>query len=64
MKDTLYLLTMPDIALLDQAVNDLKYAKNAVVSNFNRFEKENDDCKVVFISATPFGALYAAETRR
>jgi len=48
MKDTLYLLTMPDIALLDQAVNDLEYAKNAVVSNFNRFEKENGDCKVVF----------------
>lgn len=102
LKDTLYLLTMPDIALLDQAVNDLEYAKNAVVSNFNRFEqdlersfkgnppkliiidechygsnaaavrycrvfdyleKENDDCKVVFISATPFGALYAAETQ-
>lgn len=102
LKDTLYLLTMPDVALLDQAVADLEYAKNAVVSNFNRFEqdlersfkgnppkliiidechygsnaaavrycrvfdyleKENDDCKVVFISATPFGALYAAETQ-
>lgn len=100
LKDTLYLLTMPDTALLDQAMKDLEMAKNAVVSNFNRFEqdleryfkgkgpklividechygsnaaairycrvfdyleKENDDCKVVFISATPFGALYAAE---
>ncbi len=100
LKDTLYLLTMPDTALLDQATKDLEVAKNAVVSNFNRFEqdlerhfkgrapkliiidechygsnaaavrycrvfdyleKENDDCKVVFISATPFGALYAAE---
>lgn len=100
LKDTLYLLTMPDTALLGQAMNDLEIAKNAVVSNFNRFEqdleryfkgkapkliiidechygsnatavryckifdyleKENDDCKVVFISATPFGALYAAE---
>ena len=99
LRDTLYLLTMVDTALLDQAKNDLKEAKNAVVSNFNRFEadlesefklnppkliiidechygsnitavrynkifdylEENDSCKIVFISATPFGALYAAE---
>ena len=99
LRDTLYLLTMVDTALLDQAKNDLKDAKNAVVSNFNRFEtdlesefklnppkliiidechygsnitavrynkifdylEENDSCKIVFISATPFGALYAAE---
>ena len=90
---------MVDTALLDQAKNDLKDAKNAVVSNFNRFEadletefklnppkliiidechygsnisavrynkifdylEEHDSCKIVFISATPFGALYAAE---
>ncbi|MET4694991.1 DEAD/DEAH box helicase family protein [Endozoicomonas lisbonensis] len=101
LKDTLYLVTMPDTALLEQAQDDLKYAKNVVVSNFVRFQKdlelfkgnppkliiidechygsnitairysdvfdylenENDDCKVVFISATPFGALYAAETQ-
>ncbi|MBO2628131.1 glutathione synthase [Shewanella algae] len=101
LKDTLYLVTMPDTALLDQAQDDLKDARNVVVSNFVRFEKdleasfrgnppkliiidechygsninavrysvvfdylerENDDCKVVFISATPFGALYAAES--
>jgi hypothetical protein len=100
LRDTLYLITMPDIALLEQAQNDLIDAKNIVVSNFIRFEKdlendfkgnpprliiidechygsnvaairynkifdyleENDTCKVVFISATPFGALYAAET--
>lgn len=99
LRDTLYLLTMVDTALLDQAKNDLKEAKNAVVSNFNRFDadlesefklnppkliiidechygsnitavrynkifdylEENDSCKIVFISATPFGALYAAE---
>lgn len=99
LKDTLYMLTMVDTALLQQAENDLKPAKNAVVTNFNRFEKdieshfkgsppkliiidechygsnitavrynrvfdyleENTDCNIVFISATPFGALYAAE---
>jgi hypothetical protein len=99
LRDTLYLLTMVDTALLDQAQKDLKEAKNAVVSNFNRFEadleaefklnppkliiidechygsnitavrynkifdylEEHDSCKIVFISATPFGALYAAE---
>ena len=99
LRDTLYMLTMVDTALLAQAKEDLKDAKNAVVSNFNRFEadienefrnnppkliiidechyganirsvrynrifdylEENDNCKIVFISATPFGALYAAE---
>ena len=99
LRDTLYLLTMVDTALLNQAQKDLKDAKNAVVSNFNRFEadleaefklnppkliiidechygsnitavrynkifdylEEHDSCKIVFISATPFGALYAAE---
>lgn len=99
LRDTLYLLTMVDTALLDQAQKDLATAKNAVVSNFNRFEQdlenefknnppkliiidechygsnitavrynkifdyleEHDGCKIVFISATPFGALYAAE---
>ena len=101
LKDTLYLVTMPDLALIEQAEKDLVDAKNVVVSNFVRFEadieryfkgyppkliiidechygsnasavrycqifdyleKENEQCKVVFISATPFGALYAAET--
>jgi hypothetical protein len=101
LKDTLYLVTMPDLALKEQAEDDLKLAKNVVVSNFVNFEKalenefkgnppkliiidechygsnisgirysrifdyleqENDSCKVVFISATPFGALYGAET--
>ena len=99
LRDTLYLLTMVDTALLDQARNDLANAKNVVVSNFNKFEadlesefkghppkliiidechygsnitavrynkifdylEEHDSCKIVFISATPFGALYAAE---
>ena len=101
LKDTLYLITMPDTALRDQAEDDLKLARNVEVSNFLNFEKsleidfkgnppkliiidechygsnvsgirysrifdyleqENDACKVVFISATPFGALYGAET--
>ncbi|MBF4291460.1 DEAD/DEAH box helicase family protein, partial [Vibrio anguillarum] len=101
LKDTLYLVTMPDTALKEQAEADLRLAKNVVVSNFVNFEKtlendfkgnppkliiidechygsnisavryskifdyleqENDSCKVVFISATPFGALYGAET--
>ena len=99
LRDTLYLLTMVDTALLEQAKTDLANAKNTVVSNFNRFEddlesefrdsppkliiidechygsniaavrynrifdylEDHDTCKVVFISATPFGALYAAE---
>ena len=99
LRDTLYLLTMVDTALLAQAKDDLSSAKNSVVSNFNRFEadlesefknnppkliiidechygsnitavrynkifdylEEHDSCKIVFISATPFGALYAAE---
>jgi hypothetical protein len=101
LKDTLYLVTMADTALKEQAEDDLLLAKNVVVSNFVNFEKalenefkgnppkliiidechygsnvsavryskifdyleqENDSCKVVFISATPFGALYGAET--
>ena len=88
--DTLYMITMVETALLEQAGKDLSDAPNVVVSNFNRFrhhldnefhggppsliiideshygsgaasvrysdvfdylEKENPDCKVVFISA-------------
>lgn len=99
LKDTLYLVTLADTALLNQAKSDLMHAPNVVVSNFNHFrtslkvdfksqspkliiidechygshsdavryskvfdylEKENQNCKVAFISATPFGALYAA----
>ncbi len=40
LRDTLYLLTMVDTALLDQAKDDLSNAKNSVVSNFNRFEAD------------------------
>jgi len=39
LKDTLYLVTMPDTALRDQAEGDLELAKNVVVSNFVNFEK-------------------------
>lgn len=99
LKDTLYLVTLADTALLEQAKADLIHAPNVVVSNFNHFrtalkvnfksqspkliiidechygshrdavryskvfdylERENNQCKVAFISATPFGALYAA----
>jgi hypothetical protein len=99
LKDTLYLVTMADIALQEQAKKDLAPCKNVVVSNFTNFEtalkvdfkhhqpqliiidechygshkdairyskifdyleKENTQCNVAFISATPFGALYAA----
>ncbi|CNF40521.1 DEAD/DEAH box helicase family protein [Yersinia intermedia] len=99
LKDTLYLLTMSDISLQEQAKRDLSPCKNVVVSNFinfdvtiktdfrhqnpkliiidechygsssdsirydkifNYLEFENQDCKVVFVSATPFSALYAA----
>ncbi|WP_019531275.1 hypothetical protein [Dasania marina] len=99
LKDTLYLVTLADTALLDQAKADLTQAPNVVVSNFNHYrtalninfksqppkliiidechygsaadavrygkvfdylESVNTDCKIAFISATPFGALYAA----
>ncbi|MFL7009573.1 DEAD/DEAH box helicase family protein [Enterovibrio norvegicus] len=99
LKDTLYLVTMADLALQEQAKRDLSPCKNVVVSNFTNFElalkadfkyqapkliiidechygtstdsiryekvfnyleRNNTDCKVVFVSATPFSALYAA----
>lgn len=99
LKDTLYLVTMADIALQEQARTDLSPCKNVVVSNFSNFEKAlkydfsyqqpkliiidechygssddsvryerifdylektNSECKVAFVSATPFSALYAA----
>ncbi|MCE9774001.1 DEAD/DEAH box helicase family protein [Shewanella algae] len=101
LKDTLYLVTMADIALLEQAKDDLANCPNMVVSNFTNFqqtlasqfkanppkliiidechygnhseavrysrifdylETQNTQCSVVFISATPFSALYAAGT--
>ncbi|MDY7579298.1 DEAD/DEAH box helicase family protein [Herbaspirillum sp. RTI4] len=99
LKDTLYLVTMADTALLSQAKQDLLLAPNVVVSNFNHFQRtlaidfkhhapkliiidechygsssdgvrygkvfdylelDNTSGQVVFISATPFSALYAA----
>ncbi len=99
LKDTLYLVTMADTALLEQAQVDLLPARNAVVSNFTHFrsaiardfkhqppkliiidechygsaksairyrdifnylEKENLTGRVVFVSATPFSALFAS----
>ncbi|MGI2102917.1 DEAD/DEAH box helicase family protein [Shewanella oncorhynchi] len=99
LKDTLYLVTMADITLQEQAKRDLAPCKNMVVSNFTHFEnslksdfkyqapkliiidechygsssdsvrydkvfkyleRDNNECKVVFVSATPFSALYAA----
>lgn len=99
LKDTLYLVTMADTALQEQAKQDLAPCKNLEVSNFSHFEntikarfkyqppkliiidechygsstdsiryerifnyleRDNIDCRIVFISATPFSALYAA----
>ena len=99
LKDTLYLVTMADIALQEQAKVDLSPCPNLVVGNFTNFrqvlanyfqhqapkliiidechygtvvdsirytkifeylEQENISCRLVFISATPFSALYAA----
>ena len=99
LKDTLYLVTMADLSLLEQAKQDLAPCNNVVVSNFTNYksaltsqfknqqpkliiidechygagseavryskifeylEKENTQCKVAFISATPFSALYSA----
>lgn len=39
LKDTLYLVTMADTALLAQAKHDLHRAPNVVVSNFNHFQQ-------------------------
>ena len=100
LKDTMYVLTMPNTDLLAQAKDDLRPCMNAVVSNLNHFERDlekyfirqdpkliiidechygsnekavryerlfdyiedkNDECYVVFISATPLSALLAAE---
>lgn len=99
LKDTLYLVTMADVALQEQAKNDLAACNNVVVSNFAHFEsclkgefkfqapkliiidechygsatdsvryakvfdyleKINLECRIAFVSATPFSALYAA----
>lgn len=99
LKDVLYLVTMADTALLEQAREDLLPARNAVVSNFihfksalkrdfkhhppkliiidechygsaksairykevfNYLENENLNGKVVFVSATPFSALFSS----
>ncbi len=99
LKDTLYLVTMADLALLEQAKHDFAPCPSMVVSNFTNFritltsefkhqpprliiidechygthqdgirygdvfnylDNENTDCKIAFISATPFSALYAA----
>lgn len=99
LKDTLYLVTMADLSLLEQAKQDLAPCQNVVVSNFNNYalslashfkyqqpkliiidechygsgtdairyakifnylEQENHNCKVAFVSATPFSALYCA----
>lgn len=38
LKDTLYLVTMADLALQEQAQKDLAPCKNVVVSNFSNFE--------------------------
>ena len=38
LKDTLYLVTMADTALLTQAKQDLQATPNIVVSNFNHFQ--------------------------
>ena len=39
LKDTLYLVTMADIALLEQAKSDLEHCPNVIVSNFTRFRQ-------------------------
>ena len=39
LKDTLYLVTMADVALLEQAKNDLALCPNLVVSNFTNFKQ-------------------------
>ena len=39
LKDTLYLVTMADVALLEQAKNDFALCSNLVVSNFTNFQQ-------------------------
>lgn len=99
LKDVLYLVTIADTALLEQAEEDLLPARNIVVSNFTHFrsaiardfkqyppkliiidechygsaksairyrevfnylEQENLQGRVVFVSATPFSALFSS----
>lgn len=66
LKDTLYLVTMPDTALKEQAEDDLKLAKNVVVSNFVNFEKalENDfkgnPPKLIIIDECHYGSNVSA----
>lgn len=42
LKDTLFVLTMPDVQLLQQAEGDLAKARNVVVTNTIRFEQKVD----------------------
>lgn len=101
LRDTMYILTMPNTDLLAQAKEDLRPCMNAVVSNLNHLDRDldkyfqrqkpkliiidechygsgeeavrydrlfkyieskNQECNVVFISATPLSALLAAES--
>ena len=45
-------------------IDECHYGSNIAAVRYNRifdYLEDHDTCKVVFISATPFGALYAAE---
>lgn len=62
LKDTLYVMTMADTELLDQAERDLAPAKNAVVTNLTRFSKSLDqnfqyqDPKLIIVDECHYGS--------
>ncbi|WP_217555798.1 DEAD/DEAH box helicase family protein [Vibrio metschnikovii] len=62
LKDTLYLVTMADLALQEQAKQDLSASKNVVVSNFTNFESalkthfKFQDPKLIIIDECHYGS--------
>ncbi|HDR2471985.1 TPA: DEAD/DEAH box helicase family protein, partial [Enterobacter soli] len=62
LKDTLYLVTMGDISLQEQAKRDLSYCKNVVVSNFINFditiktEFRHQNPKLIIIDECHYGS--------
>ncbi|AGH81531.1 hypothetical protein PCNPT3_07965 [Psychromonas sp. CNPT3] len=62
LKDTLYLVTMADLSLLEQAKKDLASCNNVVVSNFINYESalasqfKNQPPKLIIIDECHYGA--------
>ena len=62
LKDTLYIMTMADISLLEQAKEDLKPAANVIVSNLTRFLADIEkffryqDPKLIIVDECHYGS--------